>query len=131
MIQFKHEPIQEIIIKNFVHESLENFLYECYTLKLKEVFWVDGIIIVPRKFIYGAGEKEYDNLMKGTKCYEKVTFVKYPKYVKSLKWKEGGSYDLNLLNYNNNSKFRELAKWIKIQPEWGEKPEGSSKGRGK
>ncbi len=123
MTEFKHEPVREIVVRNLVHESLENFLYECYTLKFKEALWVDGMILRPRKFIYGAGEKEYDNLMKGTKYYEKITFVKLAKYVESLKWKDGGSYDLNLLNYSNNSKFRELAKWIKSQPEWDIAPE--------
>ena len=59
-----------------------------------------------------------------------MTFVKFPKYAESVKWKDGGSYDLNLLNYSNNSKFRELAKWIKTQPEWDEKPEECSSGDG-
>jgi hypothetical protein len=130
MIHFKHEPVEEVIIKNLVNESLENFLYECYTLRFKEALWVDGVIIRPRNFIFGAGEKEYDDLMNGTRCYEKVTFVKFPRYAESVKWKDGGSYDLNLLNYSNNSKFRELAKWIKTQPEWDEKPEECSSGDG-
>jgi hypothetical protein len=56
--------------------------------------------------------------------------VKFPRYAESVKWKDGGSYDLNLLNYSNNSKFRELAKWIKTQPEWDEKPEECSSGDG-
>jgi hypothetical protein len=123
MTEFTHEPFDKMIIKNLVHENLENFLYECYVNHFKEVFWVDGMMLLTRKFIFGAGEKEYDNMVKGTRYFEKLTFVKLPKYVQSLKWKEGGSYDLRLLNYNNDSKFREIAKWIKTQPIWNTEPE--------
>jgi len=125
MVEFEHEPIQKIIVKNLVHENLDNLLYECYVQRYKEVFWVDGMMIWKRKFIRFAGEKEYEDMKKGTQYFEKITFVKLPKYVPSLKWKDGGEYDLRLLNYNNNSKFKELAKWIKTQPIWNTTPEAS------
>ena len=127
MTELIHEPFEKIIIKNLVHENLETFLYECYTKSFKEVFWADGIMMLNRKFIYGAGKREYDDMVKGTKYFEKITFVKLPKYVQSLKWKDGGSFDLKLLNYNNDTKFREIAKWIKTQPIWNIEPEEVSK----
>ncbi len=123
MTELIHEPFEKIIIKNLVHENLETFLYECYVKKPKEVFWVDGMMILVTKFIYGAGKREYDDMVKGTKYFEKITFVKLPKYVASLKWKDGGSFDLKLLNYNNDKKFRDIAKWIKTQPIWNTEPE--------
>ena len=123
MTEFTHEPFEKIIIKNLVHENLENFLYNCYVQQLSQVFWVDGMILLTSNSSFGVGEKEYDNMIKGTKYFEKITFVKLPKYVPSLKWKDGGSYDLKLLNYNNDSKYRKLAKWIKTQPIWNTVPE--------
>ena len=123
MTEFKHEPMEKIIIKNLVHENLDNLLYECYVHKFNEVFWVDGMMLLTRKFIFGAGKKEYENMIEGVQYFEKITFVKLPKCVPSLKWKDGVDYDLKLLNYNNNSKFRELAKWIKTQPIWNTVPE--------
>ncbi len=123
MTELIHEPFEKIIIKNLVHENIETFLYECYVNKFKEVFWADGMMILTRRFIFGSGIPEYENMIKGTKYFEKLTFVKLPKYVTSLKWKDGGSYDLKLLNYNNDKKFREIAKWIKTQPIWNETPE--------
>jgi len=123
MTECTHEPYEKIIIKNLVQENLETFLYECYVNKFNEVFWADGMMMLTRKFIFGAGKKEYEDMVKGTRYFEKITFVKLPKYVRSLKWKDGGSYDLKLLNYNNDTKFREIAKWIKTQPIWNTAPE--------
>ena len=53
------------------------------------------------------------------KIYEKVVFVKYPKYTKTVKW-NGGNFELGLRNYKNFPRFVELAKWIKTQPVWNE-----------
>ena len=61
--------------------------------------------------------------IKGIKYYEKLIFVKHPKYVKSVKW-NGGNYELMLRNYDNHPRFKELAKWIKSQPAWKIKTEG-------
>ena len=123
MTEFTHEPFEKIIIKNLFHENLENFLYKCYVQQYQQVFWVDGMMLLTSCSSFGAGGKEYDNMTKGTKYFEKITFVKLPKYVPSLKWKDGGRYDLKLLNYNNDSKYRKLAKWIKTQPIWNTVPE--------
>ena len=123
MTELIHEPYEKIIVKNLVHENLETFLYQCYVKNFFEVFWADGMMLQTRKFIFGAGEKEYDDMIKGTRYFEKITFVKLPKYVSSLKWKDGGSFDLKLLNYNNDKKFRDIAKWIKTLPIWNIEPE--------
>jgi hypothetical protein len=83
--------------------------------------WVDGIIIglVPLASSQTAAEQSIKNL----KYYEKIIFVKYSKYTKSVKW-NGGNYELVLRNYKNYPRFVELAKWIKSQPIWKTTPEG-------
>ncbi len=123
MTEFIHEPIEKIIVKNLIHENLENFLFKCYTLKIENTFWVDGMMIIIQSFNFGSGEKEYENMIKGIKYFNKLTFAKQPKYVRSIKCFDGEKYDLPLLNYTNDTKFRKLAKWIKSQPEWNTNPE--------
>ncbi|MEX0862543.1 hypothetical protein [Nitrosopumilus sp.] len=120
MTTFKHEPINQLIIQDLVHESLENFLNHQYVLSNSTGRWVDGLIIDLSAVRYG--EQQYKNMTNGIKYYEKLVFVKYPKFTKSVKW-SGSNYELMLLNYNNNTRFRELATWIKSQPIWKINPE--------
>ena len=121
MTEFKVEPIQQVIIHDLVHEDLENFLHHCYADSYISKIWVDGIIIDFTTLSFA--ETLVKQSMKGIKYYEKLVFVKYPKYAKTVKW-NGGNYELVLQNYNNNQRFRALAKWIKSQPAWKRTPEG-------
>jgi len=120
MTEFKVEQIQQVIIHDLVHEDLENFLHHCYADSDISKIWVDGIIIDYTTLIFA--EILAKRAIKGVKHYEKLVFVKYPKYSKTLKW-NGGNYELVLRNYNNNQRFRALAKWIKSQPAWKRTPE--------
>lgn len=121
MTKFKVEPIQQVIIHDLVHEDIENFLHQCYAdIEISKI-WVDGIIIDCTGI--GFGDTLVKESIKCIKRYEKLVFVKYPKYSKTVKW-NGGNYELVLRNYNNNPRFRALAKWIKSQPAWKVKPEG-------
>ena len=122
MTEFLHEPFEKIIVKNLVNEDLDNFIYQRLPHSSPEVFWVDGMIISIPKLRYGAGEKEYDDMVTGIQYFEKVVFIKLPKYTLSVTWHDGVDY-LRLLNYSNNAKFKELAKWIKSQPIWNTVPE--------
>jgi len=122
MTEFKIEPIQQVIIHDLVHEHIENFLHHCYADSGISKIWVDGIIIDYTPLL-SLSEIVVKQSMKGIKCYEKLVFVKYPKYTKNVKW-NGGNYELMLRNYNNNPRFKALAKWIKSQPAWKTKPEG-------
>lgn len=121
MTKFKIEPIQQVIIHDLVHEDIENFLHQCYVDSIISEIWVDGIIVGYTSL--GFGDTLVKESMKCIKRYEKLVFVKYPKYAKTVKW-NGGNYEIVLLNYNNNPRFRALAKWIKSQPAWKVKPEG-------
>ena len=123
MTEFTHEPFEKIIIKNLVQETLKNFLYQCYSCHAPDAIWVDGILMYPHRYKSGTSTREYDDMVKGIKYYETLYFVKFPKYKLTLKWKEGGSYEVRLLHYNNNPQIRELAKWIKSQPIWNTVPE--------
>jgi len=120
MTEFKVEPIQQVIIHDLVHEDVENFLHHCYVDSNISKIWVDGIIIDYTTLF--SAEILAKQSLKGIKHYEKLVFVKYPKYVKAVKW-NGGNYELMLQNYNNNPRFRALAKWIKSQPAWKRTPE--------
>ena len=125
MTRFQHEPFKKIIIKNLVHEDLDNLIHQCIHRKTLDVYWVNGMIIYIPTLFYGAGKQEYENMVKGIQYFQKVVFAKIPKYTQSIAQKNCVNY-VRLLNYSNNIKFKELAKWIKSQPEWNEKPEGSS-----
>jgi hypothetical protein len=120
MTEFKHEPIKQVIIQDIIHQDIDIFLYQCYTDTEIRAIWVDGMIITFR--IVGAYSDAYKDLIAGVRYYESLTFVKYPNYVKSVKW-NGGNYELMLLDYSNNPRFTALAKWIKSQPIWKTTPE--------
>lgn len=120
MTEFKIEPIQQVIIHDLIHEDIENFLYHCYTDSHISKIWVDGMII--DFSTYGLSKILIKQSIQGIKHYEKLVFVKYPKYAKSVKW-NGGNYELMLRNYNNHPRFKALAKWIKSQPTWKTTPE--------
>jgi len=120
MTEFKIEPIKQVIIHDLVHESLDNFLQQCATLRITFVRWVDGMIIYLSTS--PSDEEAYRKSMKGIKYYDKVIFVKFPKYSEKVKW-NGGNIEVALLNYNNFQRFRELAKWIKTQSAWKLEPD--------
>jgi len=115
MTVFTMKPVKEVFINDLVQEDLENFLYIGRVTNLVNAIWVEGIILV----FHGAmpSEKNSERYFEGYRVYEKVSFVKYPKYTKTVKW-NGGTYELALKNYKNNPRFVELANWIKSQPVW-------------
>jgi len=119
MTEFKLEPIKQVIIHDLVQESLDNFLHQCLAQGITTVKWVDGMII-DFTLIYSPDES-YKKSLEGAKYYEKLIFVKFQKYSKNVKW-NGGNYEIILLNYSNNERFRKLAKWIKTQPIWEHEP---------
>ena len=118
MTKFTNEPYQKIIVKNLVQDNLENLIAQCDYHRQKGVFWVNGMIISIPKLIY-AGEPEYENMVKGIQYFTKVVFVKFPKYTSTITQKNCVDC-VRLLNYSNNNKFKELAKWIKSQTIWNE-----------
>ena len=120
MTDFKIKPVKEVLITDLVQDELENFLYICRVSNIPSAIWVEGIIIllVPAQ----ATEKNTERQFEGLRIYEKVVFVKYPKYTKSAKW-NGGTYEIALRNYSNIPRFGELAKWIKTQSVWEMIPE--------
>ena len=120
MTEFKIEPIRQMIIHDLIHEEIENFLHHCYADSQVSKIWVDGIIIDYTPL--GFGETTQKESMKGIKRYSKLVFVKYQKYAQTVKWNVC-NYELVLRNYNNNPRFRALAKWIKSQPVWKTIPE--------
>ena len=121
MTEFKLEPIKQVIIQDIIHQDIDVFLHQCYTVTEISARWVDGMIIVFRMLT--AYDNAYKDLIAGIRHYESLTFVKYPNYVKSVKW-NGGNFELMLVDYSNNPRFVELAKWIKSQPIWKTTPEG-------
>ena len=121
MTEFLHEPIEKIIVKNLIHENLDNLISQCNQQFRPQVFWVNGMIISIPRIIVGADEKKYDHLVKGVQYFEKVVFVKFPKYAASITKKNCVDY-VRLLDYSNNNKFNELANWIESQPIWNTVP---------
>ncbi|MEC4848993.1 MAG: hypothetical protein RI100_07385 [Nitrosarchaeum sp.] len=120
MTEFKIEPVQQVIIHDLIHEELENFLHVSYVYSVTSSIWVDGIIVDLTSM--SSPDVSSEQSIKNIKYFERIVFVKYPKYTKSVKW-NGGNYELMLRNYNNFPRFRELAKWIKSQSIWKTTPE--------
>ena len=120
MTEFKIKPVKEVFITDLIQDELENFLYICRISDIPSAIWVEGMIIfLVTALCIG---KNVERQFEGSRIYEKVIFVKYPKYTQTVKW-NGGNYELPLRNYMNYPRFRELAKWIKSQPVWKTKLE--------
>jgi len=122
MTKFQHEPIEKIIVKNLVHENIENLISECNYHRQAGVLWTNGIILLIPRLNYGGGEKKYDDMKKNVQYLEKVVFVKCPKYVTTITKKNCVDY-VRVLDYSNNNKINELANWIQSQPIWKTIPE--------
>ena len=120
MTEFKMKPVKEVLITDLIHEEIENFLYMCRISNIPTAIWVEGIIILLTPSMNT--EKNVERQFEGIRMYDKLIFVKYPKYTKTVKW-NGGIYELPLRNYMNIQRFRELAKWVKSQPVWETVPE--------
>ena len=117
MIEFKIKPVKEVLITDLIQDDLENFLYISRVSNASSAIWVEDMIIglLPSP----TTEKNVERYFEGIRIYEKVVFVKYPKYTKTVKW-NGGNFELGLRNYKNFPRFVELAKWIKTKPVWNE-----------
>ena len=115
MTLFTIKPVEEVLIADLIQDDLENFLYISRVSNVASAIWVENMImgLIPPL----TSEKNVERYFEGTKIYERVFFVKYPKYTKTVKW-NGGNYELALRNYKNIPRFVELAKWIKTQPVW-------------
>ena len=120
MTVFKIRPVKEVLITDLIQDELENFLYICRISNIPSAIWVEGMIILLVSAIQT--DKNVERQFEGSRIYEKVVFVKYPKYEQTVKW-NGGNYELPLRNHKNLPRFRELAKWIKSQPVWNIKLE--------
>jgi hypothetical protein len=123
MIEFKRKSVKEVFVSELIQDDIENFLYTCRISNISNAIWTNGIIILI--FPAHATEKIVERQFDGCRIYDQVVFVKYPKYAKTVKW-NGGIFELALRNYTNHSRFREFAKWIKLQPEWSIVPEKTS-----
>ena len=120
MTEFKMKAVKEVLITDLIHEEIENFLYMCRISNIPTAIWVEGIIILLTPSMNT--EKNVERQFEGIRMYDKLIFMKYPKYTKTVKW-NGGIYELPLRNYMNIQRFRELAKWVKSQPVWETVPE--------
>ena len=120
MTEFKIKLVKEVLITDLFQDELENFLYICRISNIPNVIWVEGMIIFLDLALRTDKNAEWE--FEGKRIYEKVIFVKYPKYTQTVKW-NGGNFELPLRNYMNYPRFRELAKWIKSQPVWKTKLE--------
>ena len=122
MTKFSHEPFEKIIIKNLVHEDLDNLIHQVVSNRGYSTYWVNGMIIYIPTLIFAAGKQEYEDMKKGIQYFQKVVFAKFPKYVSSIAQKNCANH-ITLKNYNNNYKIKELANWIESQPIWNMVPE--------
>jgi len=120
MTEFKIKPVKEVIITDLIQDELENFLYICRINNVSSTIWVEGMIILLVHAIMT--EKNVERQFEGYRMYEKVVFVKYPKYTKTVKW-NGGNFEIALQNYTSIPRFQEFAKWIKSQQIWETIPE--------
>ena len=120
MTEFRIEPINEVIVNDLHQDSLDNFLYSYRCFGIATAIWVDGIII---QLVVNSKNKLFEKYdLIGKRLYEQVIFAKYPEYTKTVKLGKE-NYEIALRNYSNFPRFRELAKWIKIQPVWEMIPE--------
>ena len=119
MTEFKLDPIKLVIIRELIHESLDNFIHTSVATGGTVRYWIDGIIIDTD--ISRADEEPFKKSILGTEYYDRVVFVKYPEYTKKIRW-DGGNYEIALVDCTNYVTMRELAKWIKSQPVWKSDP---------
>jgi len=116
----KLEPFKQIIIQDLFQENFDNFMHYSVACETRWILWVDGMILDAAR--YDGGAEELKKALDGIEIYKRVTFVKFPKYTRMLKWNSGGLYEIPLLNWTSSQKYSSIAKWVKTQPIWNESP---------
>jgi len=120
MTEIKLEPIKQIVIQELIHENFENLMHYYIACQASWAIWVDGIIIDVVR--YDSDEEEFKKALDGIEVFKRITFVKFPKYTKMIKWDSVGMYEIPMINHSNSQKSSTLAKWIKTQPIWNQAP---------
>jgi len=119
MMEIKYQPIKQLVILELVHMNLDNYIDRCVVINQSWETWVNGMI-VDIDTMRSCDEK-YRNFLQGIEMFERVTFVKFPKYANKIKW-SSGHYEVPVIDYSGYPSYVELSEWIKKQPIWNQNP---------
>ena len=116
MTDFIHEPYTTIYVRDMIKMSLDDLLNMMSTLESGNAYWADGVLFA--SFSMTDSEELAKKEIQGETYLDKIIFAKYENYTKTAKLST--NIEINILNVQKSQLYRELVKWLKLQPVWKE-----------
>lgn len=116
MTEFLYEPYKKIHIREVIKMSLDDLIGMISTLESASAYWAEGVLFV--SFLISESEELGKKEIEGEMYLDRVMFTKYDRYTKTAK--SSSNVEVNVLNVQKSSLYRELTRWLKKQPVWNE-----------
>ncbi len=116
MTEFIHKPYTTIYVRDMIKMSIDDLLSMMSTLESGIAYWADGVIFA--SFAMTDSEELAKKEIQGETYLDKIVFAKYEKYTKTTKL--SSNIEINILNVQKSSLYRNLVAWLKTQPIWNE-----------
>ena len=116
MTKFVHEPYDTIYVRDIIKMSLDDLLNMMSTLESGNAYWVDGVLFA--SFAMTDSEELAKKEIQGETYLDKIIFAKHEKYTKTAK--SSTNLEINILNVQKSPLYRDLIKWLKLQPIWND-----------
>jgi hypothetical protein len=114
MTEFVHEPYKTIHVRDIIKMSLDDLVNMISTLESGSAYWADGVLFV--SFTITDSDELGKKEIAGETYLDKIMFTKYDKYTKTAK--SSTNVEVNVLNVEKSSTYRDLTAWLKKQPSW-------------
>ncbi len=116
MTEFIYKPYNTVYVRDMIKMSLDDLLSMMSTIESGIAYWVDGVIFA--SFAMTDSEELAKKEIQGETYLDKIVFARYEKYTKTAKLST--NIEINILNVQKSSLYRNLVAWLKTQPIWNE-----------
>jgi len=114
MTEFEHKPYDKIYVRDMIKLSLDDLIGMMSSLEAANAYWVNGVLFA--SFAMTDSEELAKKEMNNEMFLDKVIFAVYETYSKTVK--SSTNLEIGVLNMQKSKLYRDLIKWLKIQPIW-------------
>ena len=116
MTEFVHKPYDKIYVRDMIKLSIDDLIGMMSSLESANGYWVDGVLFA--SFAMTESEELAKKEMQNEMYLDKIVFAKYENYTKTVK--SSTNLEIGVLNMQKSELYRDLIKWLKMQPVWDE-----------
>ena len=119
-VKIKHEPFEEIIVKEYVcYENLQDLLYIFAQLRASgqpvSLNWAKGVVFT-HSLLLPTTDQLMEDYLKGRLYIISVVFALMPEYKDVLEYNSPqGKIPVPVINSSYSNTLCELAEWLKAQ----------------